>query len=515
MRRLTCTVLLGLLGLLLPAVGATAADDARPNIVLIYVDDLGYGDLSCYGATKLTTPRIDQLARQGRRFTDAHAASAVCTPSRYALLSGRYPWRADLWSPVFLQSPLVLPQETYTLADLCRSRGYATACIGKWHLGFGEGGPPDWNADLKPGPLELGFDHYFGVPVVNSHPPFVYVENHRVVGLDPADPLVVAPGAVSPSKPYPRKHTRPQNRNAMGIRGGKAAHDLYIDEEIGTTLTQKAVTWIAEHRQQPFLLYLGTTGIHHPITPHPRLAGTSGCGPYGDFVHEIDWMVGQVLDALDEHGLAQNTLVIFTSDNGGMLHDEGLAAWNAGHRLNGPMFGFKFDAWEGGHRVPLIVRWPGKVPAGTTSDHLVSSIDFLRTLAAVMNVELPADAAPDSFNILPELTDDPAQPVRDHLLVAAQRRTHLALREAQWLYLPAQAGGGFGNGLTAIRQTGQTTSDITADGPIRPDAPPEQLFNLGPGGSQTQNIVTQRPDVAARLRDRMEQLRAGSRTAPR
>lgn len=178
----------------------------KPNvIVIIYADDLGYGDLSCQGATKLKTPRIDQLAAQGRRFTDAHSASATCTPSRFAMLSGKYPWRENLWSPVFLRSPLVLKQDSFALADLAKNAGHATAIIGKWHLGFGENGPPYWNQDLKPGPLELGFDHYFGVPVVNSHPPFVYVDDQRVIGLDPANPLIVAPNAVSSSKAYEGK----------------------------------------------------------------------------------------------------------------------------------------------------------------------------------------------------------------------------------------------------------------------------------------------------------------------
>ena len=490
------------------------ARETKPNIVIIYADDLGCGDLSCQGATKLKTPRIDQLAAEGRRFTDAHSASATCTPSRYAMLTGKYPWRENLWSPVFLQSPLVLKEDTFTLADLAKRAGLATAIIGKWHLGFGEEGRPDWNADLKPGPLELGFDHYFGVPVVNSHPPFVYVEDHRVVGLDPNDPLIVAPNAVSPTKDYEGKNVRPPRRGGLGMRGGEAAHALYIDEEIGTTLTEKATHWITEHKDEPFLLCLMPTAIHHPGTPHPRFVGTSECGLYGDFVHELDWMVGEVLDTLDEHGLAENTLVIFTSDNGGMLNHEGFAAWEAGHRLNGDHFGFKFDAWEGGHRVPLIVRWPERVPAGTTSDHLVSSIDFTRTLAAVLETDLPGDAAPDSFNILPEFLGTTKRPVRDHLLVAGFQKTHLALRTRRFLYIPAQGGGGFGNGLTAISKTGETTSDITGDGKIKRDAPKAQVFNLTSEGSQRENIIRKSAKVTNDLKARLAKLRASERTAP-
>ena len=494
--------------------GLSHAADPKPNIVIIYADDLGYGDLSCQGATKLKTPRIDQLAAEGRRFTDAHSASATCTPSRYAMLSGKYPWRENLWSPVFLQSPLVLKEDTFTLADLAKRAGHATAIIGKWHLGFSESGRPDWNADLKPGPLELGFDHYFGVPVVNSHPPFVYVEDHRVVGLDPNDPLIVAPNAVSPTKEYRGKSVRPPRRGGLGVKGGAAAHALYIDEEIGTTLAAKTSDWITEHKDAPFLLCLMPTAIHHPCTPHPRFQGTSECGIYGDFVHELDWMVGEVLDTLDKHSLTDNTLVIFTSDNGGMLNHEGSAAWEAGHRLNGEHFGFKFDAWEGGHRVPFIVRWPGHVPAGTTSDHLISSIDLTRTLASVLKEDLPADAAPDSFDLLPEFLGTADKPVRNHLLVMGHMKTHLALRTRRFLYIPAQGGGGFGNGLTFIARTGETTSDITPAGKIKPDAPKAQVFNLTPEGSQTENIILKNPKVTADLKARLAELRRSPRTAP-
>jgi len=493
---------------------ALHAAEKQPNIVIIYADDLGYGDLGCKGATKLKTPRIDQLAAQGRRFTDAHSASATCTPSRFAMLSGKYPWRENLWSPVFIQSPLVLKHDTFTLADLAKSAGHTTAIFGKWHLGFGEQGPPDWNAELKPGPLELGFDHYFGVPVVNSHPPFVYVEDHRVVGLDPNDPLVVAPNAVSPTAKFEGKNVRPPRRGGLGVKGGAAAHALYKDEEISTTLAAKAADWITQNKDRPFLLCLMPTGIHHPCTPHPRFQGTSECGVYGDFVHELDWMVGEVLDTLDRHGLTDNTLVIFTSDNGGMLHHDGQQAWEAGHRMNGDQFGFKFDAWEGGHRVPFIVRWPGHVPAGTTSDHLISSIDLIRTLASVLKEDLPADAAPDSFDMLSEFLGTAAKPVRNHLLVMGHQKTHLALRTRHFLYIPAQGGGGFGNGLTFIARTGETTSDITPAGKIKPDAPTAQVFNLTAEGSQRENVVFKNLKITADLKSRLETLRASERTAP-
>ena len=482
-----------------------------PNVIVIFADDLGYGDLSCYGATKVRTPNIDRLAAEGRRFTDAHSASAVCTPSRYALLTGQYPFRIDLWPPVFLKTGLVVDPNKTTVADIMKRAGYTTACIGKWHLGFGEG-TPDWNGELKPGPLELGFDSYFGMPVVNSHPPFVYVENHRVVGLDPSDPLVY--DQVAETRSFDEK---------MGINqigGAKAAHALYDDEYVGTTLTEKSVEWIREHKDNPFFLYFSTTNIHHPFTPHPRFQGTSEAGPYGDFIHELDWMVGQIMDTLESEGLAENTLVIFTSDNGGMINRGGQEAWRRGHNQNGDLFGFKFDAWEGGHRVPFIARWPGKIPAGSTSEQLVSNIDFSATFAALVGEELAESEAPDSFNILPALTGNPSDPIREHLVLAAFRKTHLSLREGDWMYIPNQAGGGFSaknvgdhgfGGPPAIHFTGQVNSDMK-DGVLKSDAPSEQLYNLGSDLRQTRNVIREHPEIAERMKRRLAAIRVADAT---
>jgi len=333
--------------LILPYIALTAASTghaagssqhaAKPNIILIYVDDLGYGDVGCYGATKLKTPNIDRLAKEGRLFTDAHSASVVCTPSRYALLTGRYPFRKNIWGPLKLDHPLVIDTARLTLARMLKEHGYRTACVGKWHLGFGIE-TSDWNKPLKPGPLELGFDYYYGIPLVSSGPPFVYVENHSVVGLDPADPFVLRrkndPRPPSPVQIFPEKN---------GIdrwAGATRAHLLYRDEEVGPTLTAKAVDWLNAQAEQapdvPFFLYFATPLIHHPFTPSPRFKGTSQCGLYSDFVQELDWMVGQVLKTLDELKLAQNTLVIFTSDNGGMLNGGGKAATGSPSSLVGP-----------------------------------------------------------------------------------------------------------------------------------------------------------------------------------
>ncbi|MDP6045829.1 MAG: arylsulfatase [Phycisphaerae bacterium] len=498
-----------------------AADSApvrKPNIVLINADDLGFGDLGCYGATKVKTPNIDRLAKQGRMFTDAHSASAVCTPSRYALLTGRYPFRnKGLWGPVMLRSPLVIDPKQLTLGKLMKDAGYSTACIGKWHLGFGDKTPVDWNKPLKPGPLELGFDYYFGVPVVNSHPPFVYVENHRVVGLTPDDPMVYRKRAAT--KAYPEK---------MGldwIGGAKAAHQLYNDETVGATLTGKAVKWIEDQKanKKGFFLYLATTNIHHPFTPAPRFKGASKCGRYGDFIAELDWIVGQVLAAIDKIEARKNTLVIFTSDNGGMLNQGGQAAWKAGHRLNADLLGFKFDAWEGGHRIPFIARWPGSIPPDTKSDQLICNVDMLATLAAIVGRKLPPDGGPDSFNVMGAMTGSPKSQIRDHLVICPRSPNHIALRKGKWVYIGAKGNGGFTGrrigqhtlgGPAAHKLTKHTNSDI-ADGRIKKDAPPAQLYDLQADPGQTKNLYNQQPEVVKQMQALLDKCRNFKRTANR
>ena len=483
---------------LVAASAQTAA--ALPNIVLINADDLGYGDLGCYGATKVKTPRIDGLASQGIRFTDAHSSSSVCTPSRYSMLTGNYSFRkGNLWSPIFLRDKIVIDADEQTIGNLLQNAGYNTACIGKWHLGFGEKVPCDWNAPLRPGPNQRGFDYYFGVPVVNSHPPFVYVENDRVVGYTPDDPFVY--GKKSVTKPMPEKSPYKE------IGGAEAAHRLYVDEEVGTKLTEKAIDWMKQQpKDESFFLYYAATAVHHPFTPAQRFVGTSQCGPYGDFVHELDWIVGEFLDYLDSAGLADNTLVIFTSDNGGMINATAQDAWKDGHALNGPLLGFKFDVWEGGHRVPFIVRYPGKAPAGKTSSALIGQVDFMATFAALTGQTLDEGQAIDSENILPALLGQ-TQEARSQLLQASFKPSHLSLRSGDWIYIPKQAGGGFGNpklgshdfgGPPAITFSGRENSDI-ADGKVRAGAPRAQLYNLKDDLGQTTNLFKTHPEVVSRM----------------
>ena len=486
------------------------AADNPPNVVLIFADDLGYGDLGCYGATKVKTPNIDRLAAEGRRFTDAHSVSAVCTPSRYALLTGHYPLRGNdgrgVWGPAPVTSPLIVDTEKTTIADVFKSSDYDTAAIGKWHLGFGEG-TNQWKEPLRPGPQDLGFDYYFGMPVVNSAPPYVFVENDRVVGSDPDDPLIYVgrneknTTLITPIPPEAAQ----RSPNQFG--GAKKAHELFNDYQVGTTLAKKSVQWINERQDKPFFLYLATTNIHHPFTPAKRFQGTSQCGLYGDFIHELDWIVGEILSCLEDNGLSDNTLVIFTSDNGGMFNRGGQAAFKAGHRQNGDLLGFKFGAWEGGHRVPLIVRWPGKVEPGTTSDQLIGNVDLLATFAAVTGQELSQTQLADSVNMLPALVSQPAKPLRDHLVLAPHKGTHLSMRKGKWMYIPSRGSGGFGGrkpgdhtfaGPPAITFVGSVNSDIE-NGKIKTDAPPAQLYDLEADVRETRNLYNDFPEVVKEL----------------
>jgi arylsulfatase A-like enzyme len=489
--------------MLLPAVSRGAAQ-TDPNVVLIFADDLGYGDLGCYGATQVKTPNIDSLAKEGRMFSDAHSVSAVCTPSRYSLLTGEYAWRKGYWAPIWFDHGLIIDEKQTTVASVFQKKGYATACIGKWHLGFGEK-TPNWNGELKPGPLEVGFDHYFGIPVVSSHPPFVFVEDHRVLGLDPADPFVFGPAAEK--NQYAQKF--PDKRVGRDVGGAKAAHALYDDEQNGITLATRAADWIRKQQDKPFFLYLAPGHVHHPYTPNKRFKGTSECGLYGDFIHELDWMIGEVLRALEETGAAKNTLVIFTSDNGGSMNPISCRdAWKAGHRINGDLLGFKFGAWEGGHRVPYIVRWPGHVPAGSHSSQLISHVDILATMAALVNVEMPPGAGPDSINVLPALTGDPAKPLRESVVLAPLASANLALRSGPWVFISGQGSGGYDNGVAELALTHEVNSDVTADGKIKQDAPKEQLYNLEKDPRQAVNVIRFYPEIANEMRKQLDKIAA-------
>lgn len=483
-----------------------SAAEQPPNVVLIFADDLGYGDLGCYGATKVQTPNIDRLAAEGRRFTDAHSASAVCTPSRYGLLTGEYPSRRNIWGPAPITERLLVDTEQLTIADVFKKSGYNTAAVGKWHLGFGKG-KNEWKQPLRPGPLDLGFDYFFGVPLVNSAPPYVFVENDRVFGGTPDDPLTFLgrkPGdKATPITPLSEEHG---NRVSNFFGGATEAHKLYNDFTLGTTLAERATEWIGEQAGKPFFLYLSTTNIHHPFTPAERFQGTSQCGLYGDFVHELDWIVGEVMETLKQNNLADNTLVIFTSDNGGMFNHGGQKAFEMGHRGNGDLLGFKFGVWEGGHRVPFIARWPGHITPGTTSTQLISSVDMLATFAALTEQTLKKEQVADSVNILPALTSEPESPLRDTLVLCPSKPSHLAVRKGRWVYIGARGSGGFkggpgshgAGGPLCASFVGSVNSDFEA-GKYKPDAPPAQLYNLYSDVNQTQNLYNEYPQVVKEM----------------
>ncbi len=494
---------------------ANADTPSLPNVVFIFTDDLGYGDLGCYGATKVQTPHIDSLAKDGRKFTDAHSASAVCTPSRYALLTGEYPVRGmggkGYWGPLSAQSGLVIPTDTPTIGKVFKAKDYATAAIGKWHLGFGKG-TNNWSEPLKPGPNEVGFDYYFGVPLVNSGSPYVYVENDTIVGHDPADPLVLGKKPISPTPTFPPEASR-KSPNRFG--GALKAHQIYDDEKTGELMTEKAVAWITENKEKPFFLYFPTTNIHHPFTPAPRFKGTSECGLYGDYIHELDWMVGELLACLEKNGLTENTLVIFTSDNGGMLNHAGRIAMEAGHKINGELLGFKFGAWEGGHRVPFIAKWPGKIEPGTTSNQLICNVDMLSTFTALTGHDVESLDSKDSVNILPALLEDPEEPLRAELLLAPNKRQNLALRRGKWLYIGARGSGGFNGskpgdhawgGPAAIDFAGSVNSDIEG-GKYNADAPVAQLYDLERDLRQTTNVIREYPEVAKEMATTLDRYR--------
>lgn len=477
----------------------SSAKAARPNIVFILADDLGYGDLSCYGAEKVKTPEIDGLARQGVLFTDAHAPSAVCTPSRYGVLTGRYCWRTQLKVDcLFGHDPLLIEEDRMTVASMLKTAGYSTACIGKWHLGFGKD-YPDWNGELKPGPLEVGFDYYFGVPVTNAQAPYVYVENHRVVGLDPRDPIRLGPDSKT-------------NR----MYGGKAAQ--YKAEELTLTHTKKAVEFIERNKGgRPFFLYFTPDNVHGPYTPNARFRGASECGIYCDYIRELDWSVGELLSALDRSGVADNTLVVLTSDNGGLYSRQ---AYDMGHRVNADLLGQKTDAWEGGHRVPFLARWPKKVKEGSRSDELICLTDLMATTAAINGIELPRNAGPDSFNVLPALLGDAtSKPVRGGAVILASYTGMLAVREGDWILILGRGSGGatteyFKHYGMRLEELGRKTTGWAMKGMGGPDPslPPGQLYNLAKDRGEAENVYRDHPEIVQRLTNLLMDYRAHGRS---
>ncbi|WP_020473284.1 sulfatase-like hydrolase/transferase [Zavarzinella formosa] len=479
-------------------------DRTRPNIIVILADDIGYGDLSCHGATKVKTPNLDKLAGQGMRYVDAHCAAAVCTPTRYSLLTGQYAWRhppaRGILSGV---APLAIPTDRMTVPKLLKQADYATGVVGKWHLGLGDV-KPDFNTEIKPGPREVGFDYSFIIPATGDRTPCVYMENGRVVNLDPKDPIQVSYGAKVGDEPTGRENPKllfnqkPSNGHDATIvngisrigfmSGGKAAR--WKDEDMADDLTKQAVNFVEKHKEKPFFLYFATHDVHVPRFPHPRFRGKSEHGLRGDAIVELDWSVGEVMAVLDKHKLTENTLVIFTSDNGGVMNDgyfDGSGTDKSGHQCNGVLRGFKGSAYEGGTRIPFIVRWPGQTPAGKTSNTLVSSVDLLATFAAITRKKLPDEAGPDSFDILPALlAERPEKPCRETLTMQGNP---LAVRQGKWKLIPP----------------------VT---PMKGKTLPAELYDLEADLPEANNLADKQPEKVTELTNLLEELRKSGRSRP-
>ncbi|WP_417848650.1 sulfatase family protein [Thalassoglobus sp.] len=408
-----------------------AEQPQRPNIIVIMADDLGYGDVSCNGATELTTPHIDQLAAEGMRFTSGYCSASTCTPTRYSFLTGTYAFRGKRTGIAPPNSPAIIKPGTETIASILQRGGYATAVIGKWHLGLGGDEGPDWNGDLKPGPLEIGFDTCFLLPTTNDRVPQVYVHDHRVPNLDPADPLWVGTKKPSPDHPTGITHrdtlkmdwshghnsTIHNGISRIGFyTGGHAAR--FRDEDLADKWIEKSNEFIAKNKEKPFFLFFSSHDIHVPRIPHERFQGKTKLGFRGDAIVEFDWCVGELMKTLKEHDLEEKTLVVLCSDNGPVLDDgykDDAIEKNGKHRAGGPFSGGKYSVYEGGTRTPFITRWKGHINPGV-SDALVCTIDLAASLGALAGQTIPEDACLDSFNVLDALLGKPYAGGRDHLV---------------------------------------------------------------------------------------------------
>ena len=500
-----CFALFSLLGTFAvgPPLRAKLPSAELPNIVVLYVDDLGYGDVRCYNRDrcKIATPSIDRLAAEGMRFTDGHSSSGVCTPSRYTLLTGRYHWRSRLQKGIvgLWGAPLIGP-ERMTIGSLAQRNGYQTACIGKWHLGW------NWPIDSKQkkflqspgkksqvatdeqrrvwreifskpiegGPNAVGFDLYFGTDVPNW-PPYCFIENDRTVGI-PSEYL----GAEQMA-------TNQASKQGPALAG-------WTLEPILPALGDQAVAFIQSQSKSPspFLLYMPFTSPHTPLSVNEQWRGKSGLNLYADFVMETDAVVGRVLAALGEAGVAKDTLVVFTSDNGCAPYIGVKDLEAKGHFPSGRLRGYKSDAWEGGHRVPFIVRWPGKVESGSVNNQLVHQADLLATFAEILDTELPADAGEDSYSLLPLLRGS-TEPVRE-TSVSCSMQGVPSLRYRNWKYIAAPGSGGWGRG-------GDQSQPI-------------QLYDLAEDLSESNNLAADQPKLATEMKDRLEALIRNGRTTP-
>ena len=473
-----------------------------PNIVIIYMDDLGYGDMGAYGATAIPTPNMDRLASEGMRFTAGHASSATCSPSRFALLTGTYPWRNQQARILPGTAPLIIDTEGVTLPKILKAKGYHTGIVGKWHLGLGTG-VVDWNQRIGPGPNEVGFDEAFIMAATQDRVPTVYIENGHVVGLDPEDPIEVNYRENFPGEPTGKEnpgllkmhwHHGHNNSIVNGIprigymRGGESAK--WVDEDMADTFLLRAQQYIRRHKDEPFFLYYALQQPHVPRTPHQRFAGSTDLGPRGDVIVEADWCVGEFISTLEEEGLLENTLIIFSSDNGPVLNDgyyDESDTRNGDHRQAGPLRGGKYSLFEAGTRVPFITYWKGEIQPGV-SDALVSQVDILSSLAQLVGSE---ERGPDSEELLDVLLGK-SHDGRSELILEATSRT--ALKSGDWVMIPPYGG-------PAIAD--QVNIELG-------NAPGYQLYNLADDIGQQENRAAENPEKRAELKARYEEILGGA-----
>lgn len=494
-------------------VGVAAAATARPNILVIMADDLGYGDVSCYGAKGVETPNIDRLASQGRRFTDGYCSASTCTPTRYSFLTGTYAFRRKGTGIAPPNGPLLVRPGTDTLPAILKRAGYATAVIGKWHLGLGDPAP-DWNGDLKPGPLEIGFDRCFLLPTTNDRVPQVYVEDHRVKNLDPADPLWVGNTKPSPDHPTGLTHRDTlkmdwSHGHNQTIHNGISRIGFYTggmkarfrDEELSDKWVEQSNLWIEQHKADPFFLFFAAHDIHVPRVANERFQGKSRLGPRGDCILEFDWCVGEMMKTLDRLGIADKTLVVLCSDNGPVLDDgyKDFAVEKVGdHQPAGPFSGGKYSVLEGGTRIPFIVRWPGRVKPGVT-DHVVCTIDLAASFAALTGQTIAATECLDSVNVLGALLGEPGAKGRAHLLQQDNGGSgNFGLRAGEWK-LVRRAKRAKTEAVVSKKQ------DVQAKGL-------NALYRLTDDPGEARDLSAEQPEVLKRMTDLLDKLIADGRS---
>lgn len=477
----------------------------KPNIIIILADDLGYGDISCYGATRLKTPNIDRLANQGLRFTNGYCTSATSTPSRYSLLTGQYAWRREGTSILPGDASALITPGRITLPSVIKSAGYTTGVVGKWHLGLGPEGGPDWNGEIRPGPLDIGFDYSFLVPATGDRVPCVYVENRMVVGLDPADPISVDYSKKVGDWPTGKENPEllkmhPSHGHDMTIvngisrigymTGGRSA--LWIDEDMADVITSKAVRFIEDNHEKPFFLYFATHDIHVPRVPNGRFAGKSGMGPRGDAILEFDWSVGEIVKAVKRMKLQKNTLIIVTSDNGPVVDDgykDQAVELIGTHKPAGKLRGGKYSAFEGGTRVVFISSWKGTIKKGV-SDALFSQIDLMASLAGLAGASIPEGGAPDSRNNMDVLTGKSDK--GREWIVEQPSRTRLSIVRNGWKLIEPGQGP-----KIQVNTNTETGND-----------PEYQLYNLKADPAEKNNAEGSEPAIVKELTELLNKIKA-------